>query len=326
MTYLFPSLPAQPDKPAEPRVRACYSVFDAFFPKFGLWDLTEGIYAGKQLSYEEAQARQQRYLLDQIQCTAGSRVLDIGCGYGTLLARARGRGALCFGVTLSPEQTRHCRASGLDVRVADYRALGRPWDRTFDGIIANGSIEHFVQARDAAAGRDDEIYRGMFRTVHRLIDPRSPARRFATTVIHFARRPDPADLLRHPLLSRAGSDAYHWALLSRSFGGWYPVAGQLERCARGYFDLIEEVDGTDDYRRTSEEWLARVRRKLGSWEGLRALAESWPVLLRAPLQLPTMLWCMLVSESWNWQFRPPAPTRLLRQTWAYRDRARSRAA
>src|SRR5262249_18009183 len=177
-------------------------------------------------------------------------------------------------ITISPEQVRYCRRAGLDARLLDYRALGAERDRSFDGVVANGSIEHFVQPIDAAEGRADTIYRAMFRIVHRLIDPKSTGRRCATTTIHFIRRPTPAEMVRHPILSRLGTDAYHFALLARSFGGWYPAAGQLERCADGYFDLVEEVDGTEDYRRTSEQWLSRVRRKLKSWDGVMALLGS----------------------------------------------------
>jgi hypothetical protein len=43
--------------------------------------------------------------------------------------------------------------------------------------------------------------------------------------------------------------------------------------------------------------------------------------MRSPGQFLTLLLNLLSSESWNWQFRPPnPPTRLLRQTWAYRER------
>jgi hypothetical protein len=61
-----------------------------------------------------------------------------------------------------------------------------------------------------------------------------------------------------------------------------------------------------------------VRRARRSRRGARVWLGSLPVLLQHPVQYPTLLWCLLISESWNWQFRPPAPTRLLRQTWEYR--------
>ena len=52
--------------------------------------------------------------------------------------------------------------------------------------------------------------------------------------------------------------------------------------------------------------------------GLRFLGGSLKLLKRHPRQLATMLTCMLVTQSWNWQFRPPdPPTRLLRTTWEY---------
>lgn len=304
-------------------VVACYSAVDRFFPACGLFDLTEGMYHGDpETPYEEAQANQLDYLLDQIRCEPRRRVLDIGCGYGTLLERVQQRGALGVGITISPEQLRFCRGRKLDVYPLDYRAIPADWDRTFDGVIANGSIEHFVQPTDAAAGIQDDVYRHLFAKVHRLIDPNSNMRRFATTTVHFVRKPpDPRDVLKNPLTFRWGSDNFHWAVLERGWGGYYPEIGQLRRCANGYFDLINEDDGTDDYRLTSAEWLRRTRRALLSPKLVKIAYQSLPVLVRCPGQFTTLLLNLLCSESWNWQFRPPnPPTRLLRQTWAYRDR------
>jgi cyclopropane-fatty-acyl-phospholipid synthase len=305
------------------RVATCYSAVDRFFPACGLFDLTEGIYHGNpKTPYEQAEANQLDYLLDEIRCEQGRRVLDLGCGYGTLLERIRQRNAEGVGITISAEQMRCCRQKNLDVHLLDYRTIPSEWDRTFDGVIANGSIEHFVQPTDAAAGRADDIYHHLFTKVHRLIDLNSMARRFATTTIHFVRKPaDPLDLLRNLFAFRWGSDNFHWAVLERGWGGYYPEIGQLRRCAEGYFDLIEEVDGTEDYRLTSEEWLRRLRWAMLSLRVVKIAFRSLPVLVRSPLQFLTLLLSLLLSESWNWQFRPPkAPTQLLRQTWAYRDR------
>jgi cyclopropane-fatty-acyl-phospholipid synthase len=315
-------------QPAGPVV-ACYSAVDKFFSACGLVDLTEGIYHGDPATpYETAQANQHEYLLSQVQLRAGGRLLDIGCGYGTLLERAVQRGAHGVGITLTPVQAAHCRRRGLNVRLMDYRRAPREWDRTFDAVIANGSLEHFVLPRDVAAGRADAVYRHLFATVHRLIDPESTARRFATTAIHVLRPPsDPRILERNPLRLRRGSDDFHWAIVQQGWGGgYYPELGQLERCAAGYFDLAAEVDGTEDYRLTSEEWLRQVRATLGSRRAPMIGVKSLPVMCRAPRQYFTLLFGFLATESWNWQFRPPTPpTRLLRQTWVYRERQRRHA-
>ena len=83
---------------------------------------------------------------------------------------------------------------------------------------------------------------------------------------------------------------------------------------------MNEVDGTYDYHLTSEEWLRRIRKALRTTMGARILAKALPSMAQHPKQFATMLMCMLVSESWNWQFRGPnPPTTLLRQTWVYQD-------
>jgi len=51
------------------RVATCYSAVDRFFPVCGMFDLTEGIYHGNaQMPYEQAEANQLNYLLDQVRC------------------------------------------------------------------------------------------------------------------------------------------------------------------------------------------------------------------------------------------------------------------
>ena len=164
------------------------------------------------------------------------------------------------------------------------------------------------------------MYRHVFAAVQRLIDPASPARRFATTTIHVLRPPaDPRAVLRTPASFPCGWDDFHWAVLAQGWGGYYPVLGQLRRCAERYFDLVEEVDGTEDYRLTSEEWLRRVRGALRCPRAVTIALRSLPVFARAPRQFLILLRGFLASQSWNWQSRPPnPPTRLLRQTWVYR--------
>jgi cyclopropane-fatty-acyl-phospholipid synthase len=303
---------------AEPTVVNCYAFFDKIFPACGLLDYTEGVYHGDPaIPYDVAQQNQIQYLLDEVDCAPGVRILDVGCGNGQLLEAATRRGAQAVGITISPEQVKLCTDRGLDARLLNYRQLDHRWCGRFDAVIANGPIEHFVQAREAAERLDNAIYRQMFEIVQRLIDPASPIRKFVNTTIHFARRPNARDLLERPWRFRWGSDSFHWAMLNRSFGGWYPRLGQLEACAGARFRLRKTVDGTYDYYLTSEEWLRRVSREMRRLRAAPAMLwRSLGVIGRHPRQCLTMLACMLVTQSWNWQFRTSdPPTRLLRQTW-----------
>src|SRR5690606_26007109 len=121
-------------------------------------------------------------------------------------------------------------------------------------IIANGSLEHFVQCRDAAEGRADAMYTEFFDICHRLL---RPGGRLAITAIHMRRAGqwDAAEMLAGASRWPKGSEEFHLADVLHTFGGWYPEPGQLEHCAEGRFRLIASEDGTHDYYLTSEFWM-----------------------------------------------------------------------
>lgn len=297
--------------------RNCYDFWDRTFRRAGVFDYTEGYYNGDPtLDYERAQQAQLDYLLDAVDCQAGSRLLDIGCGNGRLLDSIARRGALGTGITISPEQVACCTQRGLDVRLLDYRDIPASWNGQFDAVVANGPIEHFVQPEDVAADRADAIYHALFATCHRLLDPHSPSRRLINTTIHFDRVDvDPRAMRRSPWSFRWFSDEFHCAMLVRGFGGFYPRLGQFERCARPYFQLLAERDATYDYYLTSEEWLRHGKR---SFLSPRMWARLFPLLVRRPRYTATMLFLLLASQTWNWQFRTDAPPmKHLWQTWEY---------
>ncbi|KQS68969.1 cyclopropane-fatty-acyl-phospholipid synthase [Modestobacter sp. Leaf380] len=85
--------------------------------------------------------------------TEGSRLLDVGCGWGSMAVHAAGRyGATVVGVTISEEQATLARKrvaeAGLtdrvEIRVQDYRAVE---DGPFDAISSIGMAEHVGRAR-----------------------------------------------------------------------------------------------------------------------------------------------------------------------------------
>jgi cyclopropane-fatty-acyl-phospholipid synthase len=86
---------------------------------------------------EAAQSRKLRRLLDRLALKPGERLLDIGCGWGSLAeAAARDYGAHVTGLTLSEEQKayaeRRLEAAGLggrcDIELTDYRDARGQYD------------------------------------------------------------------------------------------------------------------------------------------------------------------------------------------------------
>ena len=104
-------------------VVSCYSLLDLTVTG-GIEDYTEGIYEGDiNRSYKDAQRAQGNYLIDEVRCRKGSRILDIGCGNGTLLELIRERKALGSGITISQPQVNRCKRKGLKVYLLNYRDI-----------------------------------------------------------------------------------------------------------------------------------------------------------------------------------------------------------
>ena len=85
---------------------------------------------------EQAQRRKVAILLDRLELKPGDRLLEIGCGWGTLATEAARRGAGVVGLTLSAEQKNwadekiaHAQLSGqVEIRLQDYREIGEQFD------------------------------------------------------------------------------------------------------------------------------------------------------------------------------------------------------
>ena len=99
------------------------------------------------MTLEEAQAAKMSHIGAKLLLRPGMRVLDIGCGFGTLaLTLARDHGVEVVGVTLSEvqlaEARSRARAQGLDrqvkFRMTDYRAV----TDSFDRVVSVGMMEH----------------------------------------------------------------------------------------------------------------------------------------------------------------------------------------
>ncbi len=82
---------------------------------------------------EEAQARKIALLLDRLNLLPGQRMLEIGCGWGSLAEAALERGVDYHGITLSPQQKIYADArlagkGNAQVTLTDYRDVAGHYD------------------------------------------------------------------------------------------------------------------------------------------------------------------------------------------------------
>ena len=93
-------------------------------------------FASPDQPLEDAQRRKLSLLLDRLDLQPGQRLLDIGCGWGSLAIEAAKRGVTVVGLTLSEEQKAWAKAkvgeAGLsdrvEIRLQDYRDIAEQFD------------------------------------------------------------------------------------------------------------------------------------------------------------------------------------------------------
>jgi len=111
-----------------------------------------------------AQLNKMRLISMKLNLTKGLKVLDIGCGFGTLAEYlAKTYDVDVVGVTLSGAQKayadQHCAHDRVEIRIQDYRDI--PVTEKYDRIVSVGMFEH--------VGHHN--YKSFFKHVNRLLAP-----------------------------------------------------------------------------------------------------------------------------------------------------------
>jgi len=113
---------------------------------------TSAIYKNEEETLEQAQDNKLKVVCDKIHLKKGDKMLDIGCGWGTLIRYAAKQGAKSTGVTLSKNQelwnSEKCKKEGIsnnaNVLRMDYRDIPMPtnYEDKYDKITCLEMAEH----------------------------------------------------------------------------------------------------------------------------------------------------------------------------------------
>ena len=234
-----------------------YSLIDRIF-RLSLGELADfsgAKYDGDfSLSLEQAQRRKHEYVGEQIGIEPGKRILDLGCGWGPLLAFVRERSATGVGLTLSSAQLEACRRHGLDVHLRDARRVTREDFGSFDAVASLGAFEHFCSVEEHAVGRQDEIYRDLFARIADLLP--AGGRLYLQTMV-YGRKMIPLEEV--DIDAPRDSDAWYLALMAHQFPGSFLPYGeeQVIDSAEPHFRLLASSSGRLDYLETIRQWRRR---------------------------------------------------------------------
>ncbi len=210
-------------------------------------------FADAHASLEEAQAAKHDLVCRKLGLheRSGARLLDVGCGWGSMALHAAGRyGAEVVAVTLSPEQASYARrrveraglAGRVEVRLSDYRDLR---GEAYDAISSIGMFEHVGTKR----------MREYFATLRSLLAPTGR-------------------LLNHAISTPGGSRMHGRTFMNRYVfpdGELVDVADVVAAMERSGFEVRDVESLREHYSETLRAWVANLDR---SWdEAVRLVGE-----------------------------------------------------
>lgn len=180
---------------------------------------------------EQAQIQKVHHILEKLYLKPGETLLDIGCGWGTLIiTAAKEYGVTATGITLSEEQFAHIqnrvKEEGLEgkvtVKLMDYRDL----KDTYDHITSVGMFEHV----------GTENLQEYFNVIERSLNPKGSA-------------------LIHGISGQRGGAKNAWINKYIFPGGYVPGVPELiQDISTARLDIIDLESLRRDYQHTLEHW------------------------------------------------------------------------
>jgi cyclopropane-fatty-acyl-phospholipid synthase len=190
---------------------------------------------------DQAQEDKLELVCRKLRLEPGERLLDIGCGWGSLVVWAAERhGVHTHGVTLSAAQAEYAQAwirrLGLEglarVELLDYRDL--PRDLRFEKIAAVGVIEHLGIAS----------YPAYFARVHELLEPGGLFLNHGITHAKDWRRSSQTTFLERYVFPNGEMDN---------------VSHILDVLERARFEILDVEGLRLHYARTTRQWVERLQ-------------------------------------------------------------------
>jgi cyclopropane-fatty-acyl-phospholipid synthase len=210
------------------------------------------------MATEDAQLKKHQFIVNGCNIKKGSKVLDIGCGWGAFVDYLTQQGVNAYGVVLAKGQADACIKNGLNVKHMDSKDINPETFGKFDAVTAMGSPEHLCSVEEYKAGKQSEIYKTYFKQISDLLPVGGrfycQAMVFGPKMVKFEDIPfDKTDLKKKEFTDEELMD-----IICRVFpGSWLPYGKEgLIDPASEHFKVISIDSGRLDYIETIKRWTA----------------------------------------------------------------------
>lgn len=214
------------------------------------------------MTLEQAQLNNYRAIADGCNIKKGTKVLDIGCGWGGFLDYLNQQGAVTYGVALARAQVDSCVKNGLNVRLMDSKHITPETFGKFDALTAIGSPEHLCSVEEYKAGHQDMIYKQYFKQAASLLPV--GGRFYCQTMVFGPNMVKFEDIPfnKTNLWKKEFTDEELMDIICRVFpGSWLPYGKEgIINPASEHFKVISAESGREDYIETMKRWTAAFKK------------------------------------------------------------------
>lgn len=202
------------------------------------------LFKGPDDTLEAAQERKFHWHMTGARVERAESVLEVGCGWGTLLGMIADQPQVkrVVGLTLSDAQTVYLndlKIPKVEVRTENW-AVHEP-ESEYDSIISIGAFEHFAKPEDTVE-QNRAMYRDYFERCHRWLAPNG-AMSLQTIAYGNMERKDALDFMT--------TEIYPESEL--------PYLSEIIEAVDGLFEVVAIRNDRFHYARSYDEWLRNLR-------------------------------------------------------------------